>query len=43
MDCDGEQFISSVVNKSIEQGNVFKIVEVSDYVDVGTIDEWMKR
>jgi bifunctional N-acetylglucosamine-1-phosphate-uridyltransferase/glucosamine-1-phosphate-acetyltransferase GlmU-like protein len=43
MDCDGEQFISSVVNKSIEQGHVFKIVEVSDYVDVGTIDEWTKR
>lgn len=40
---DGEQFISEVVNKSIEQGNQFKIVEVSDYVDVGTIDEWRNR
>jgi hypothetical protein len=40
---DGEQFISGVVNKSIEQGHQFKTVTVTDYVDVGTIDEWKIR
>lgn len=40
---DGEQFISAVVNKSIEQGHQFKIVTVSDYTDVGTIDEWVSN
>ena len=40
---DGEQFISSVVNKSIEQGHQFKTVTITDYVDVGTIDEWKIR
>jgi dTDP-glucose pyrophosphorylase len=40
---DGEQFISEVVNKSIEQGHLFKTVTVADYVDVGTIAEWKIR
>lgn len=40
---EGEQFISAVVNKSIEQGHLFKTVAVTDYVDVGTIDEWKIR
>jgi hypothetical protein len=40
---DNEHYISAVINKSIEQGHRFKIVTVTDYVDVGTIDEWNNR
>ena len=38
-----EFFVSHVIQHSINKGNIFKSVQTTNYVDVGTINEWAKR
>jgi hypothetical protein len=36
-----ETYVSDIVSKMVEQGQLFKAVEVSAYEDWGTLDEWL--
>ena len=39
---DHEIFVSEVVDLGIRQGHGFKTVDVENYTDVGTLDDWLK-
>ena len=41
-DRSGELFVSHVIQDMLENGTIFNKVEVTDYVDVGTADDWHK-
>jgi len=38
----GELFVSHIIQDMLENGTLFNKVEVTDYVDVGTADDWHK-
>ena len=41
-DRGGELFVSHIIQDMLENGTLFNKVEVTDYVDVGTADDWHK-